>query len=104
MSANDLELRAAPVPIQPGVFYFGPSQIQLSFGNGFRCVGGTTVHLPVIYASAGSLTHSLDFQSSAVATNLLPSTTWNFQAWYRDPAAGGSYFDLSDAVEISFIP
>ena len=25
--------------------------------------------------------------------------TWNFQFWYRDPAAGGAGFNLSDGLE-----
>jgi len=28
--------------------------------------------------------------------------TYQFQFWYRDPAAGGAFFNLSDGVEVSF--
>ena len=30
--------------------------------------------------------------------------TWNFQAWYRDPAGGPSGFNLSDGLGITFCP
>ena len=35
---------------------------------------------------------------------LLPGTTWYFQAWYRDPAAGLPAFNLSDGLEVVFGP
>ena len=28
-----------PAPNTPGIFFFGPTQIQVAFGDGFRCVG-----------------------------------------------------------------
>jgi hypothetical protein len=38
------------------------------------------------------------------ASTITPFTVWNFQAWFRDPAAGGSSFNLSDGLEILFLP
>ncbi|MFT4541108.1 MAG: hypothetical protein ACI841_000045 [Planctomycetota bacterium] len=103
VAANDLVLRATPVPNQPGIFYYGPNTIQAPFGNGFRCIGGTTGRLPVVGGSAGVLTHGLDnTQPPSGATTILPSSTWYFQCWYRDPLAGGASFDLSDGLEVEF--
>jgi hypothetical protein len=31
-------------------------------------------------------------------------STWNFQFWYRNPAAGGAGFNLSDGLSIRFCP
>jgi hypothetical protein len=28
----------------------------------------------------------------------------NFQYWFRDPAAGGAFFNLSNALSISIVP
>ena len=39
VTVNDLTLRAEPVPNQPGIFFFGPNQIQTPFCDGFLCVG-----------------------------------------------------------------
>ena len=36
--------------------------------------------------------------------NFLPGATWNFQRWSRDPAAGGSAFNLSNGLSITFAP
>ena len=39
VSANDIVLFAQPVPNQPGIFFYGPEQIAVPFGNGTLCVG-----------------------------------------------------------------
>jgi hypothetical protein len=41
---------------------------------------------------------------TGAASTITPFTVWNFQAWFRDPAAGGSSFNLSDGLEILFLP
>jgi hypothetical protein len=33
-----------------------------------------------------------------------PGSTWYFQAWFRDPAAGGAAFNLSDGLAVTFCP
>ena len=110
IGANNLVLSAEPIPAgQNGIFFYGPDQIQLAFGNGSRCVGGGAVglaRLAVSQASAGGvLTHALDYNSPpTLATQITAGSVWNFQAWFRDPLAGGAFFDLSDGIEISFLP
>jgi len=103
---NDLTLSAGPMADnEPGIFYFGSNQLNTPFGNGTRCVGGTVVRiLPPAMAAGGVLTRVVDLTSGPVASAIAPMTTWNFQAWFRDPAGGGLGFDLSDAVEIDFEP
>jgi hypothetical protein len=31
-----------------------------------------------------------------------PGSAWNVQFWYRNPAAGGTGFNLSDALHVDF--
>ena len=38
------------------------------------------------------------------STQITAGSTWLFQAWFRDPAAGGAAFNLSDARQIEFLP
>jgi len=105
VSANNLELRAAPVPNRIGLFYYGPNQIQLAFGDGLRCVGGTVARLAVHNAAANTLVHSLDVTVSPnSATIITTGSTWNFQCWFLDPSAGGAGFNLSDGLEVQFTP
>ena len=107
MADNALTLAAGPVPNQPGLFFYGPTATQIPFGNGFRCIGsqGTVgiQRMPVENAASGVLTHNADLTQSSTPQGLItPGTTWYFQAWYRDPAAGGASFNLSDGLELSF--
>jgi hypothetical protein len=92
---------------KPGIFYYGPNQIQIPFGDGNRCVGagGTGVfRLPVVFTdSSGEALQDLDFSvAGTLADNIQAGEVWNFQFWFRDPLAGGATFNLSDALEVTF--
>lgn len=105
---NDLVFVASNVPAgQNGIFFYGTDQLQVPFGNGTRCVGGAPVfRLPLEAAAAGNtLTHAYDNTSPPFAAGqVFAGQTWNYQAWFRDPAAGGANFDLSDAYSVTFTP
>ncbi|TDJ68499.1 MAG: hypothetical protein E2O39_13155 [Planctomycetota bacterium] len=105
VAANDLLLRAEPVPDQPGVFFYGPQQASLPFGNGTLCIAGSIGRLDVVSATGNAMTFLVDNTSPpSAATQITPGSTWNFQAWFRDPAAGGAFFDLSDGLSVLFAP
>jgi hypothetical protein len=102
----DITASGAP-PGQPGLFYYGPNQIQTPFGEGFRCVGGTVTRLSpsvVISSPGGVAAFDLNNTLAPHSANLQPGTNWNFQFWFRDPAAGGSNFNLSNALSVPFQP
>jgi hypothetical protein len=105
ISANDLALQAVSASSnQPGIFYYGANQVQIPFGEGFRCVGGATKRLPVVFTDGfGDASYSVDLNSSSLPTGTIAEgDTWNFQFWYRDPAGGVSGFNLSDALSVPF--
>jgi hypothetical protein len=108
LGANALSLTvSAASASKPGIFYYGSNQIQIPFGDGYRCVGaGSTgvFRLPVVFTdSAGDAQQGLDFSvPGALADNIQAGELWNFQFWFRDPMAGGATFNLSDALEITF--
>ena len=100
VGANDLTLHAQPVPDQPGLFFFGPSQIEVPFGNGFLCVGGGQIRiLPPAVANGGIATRQVDLPTFGIGPGTL-----HFQYWMRDPAAGGAGFNTSDGLTITFLP
>jgi len=101
---HDLQLRAAPVPPTPGLFFFGPNRIQVPFGDGYRCVGGQVFRLAPQVAQNGVLQADLLGAASTHAAHFTPGSEWNFQAWYRDPQAGQSGFNLSDGYSVTFLP
>ena len=87
-----------------GIFFYGPNQVQILFGDGFRCVGGMTQRLnPVLMTNgAGAITHQVDLTTPGAAM-ILPDTTWNFQFWFRDPMGpGGTGFNLSNGLSVNF--
>ena len=91
---------------QPGLFFFGGVQTQVPFGNGFRCVtGATVVRLnPASPANGlGNNARAVDF-TTAQGSTITAGSTWNFQYWYRDVAAGGAGFNLSNGLSATFQP
>ncbi|MFT5049719.1 MAG: hypothetical protein ACI8QZ_001112 [Chlamydiales bacterium] len=106
VSANDLVLQVEGArPDGFGIFFFGPGQVQVTFGDGIRCVGGMTQRInPAIQANAsGAASRAVDNTQSQYAGQLAPGNTWNFQHWYRDPGGPlGTGFNLSDGLTISF--
>jgi hypothetical protein len=53
--------------------------------------------------ATGSVQQALDF-TLAPASDIAVGTTWYFQLWYQDPAAGGAGFNLSDGLSVTFCP
>jgi len=106
---NNLGFRAGPMAVgEPGIFYYGPDQIQVAFGDGNRCIGGSggTIVRMFPFAQgdgAGFLNYAMD-NTLPVHVQVVPGATLNFQAWFRDPAGGATGFNLSDATEITFTP
>jgi hypothetical protein len=103
VAADNLVLRAAPVPDQTGLFFYGAQRARLPLGNGTRCVGGRLFRLPPSAAVGGELLHTLDLEALGSGVGgISPGSVWNFQAWFRDPAAGGAGFDTSDGLALRF--
>ena len=105
MAANDLVFQASQLPAtQNAVLFYGASQSSVPFGNGTLCVGSPFGRLDIVQASAiGEASWALDVNDPPnTATQITAGTTWYFQAWYRDPAAGGAAFNLSESLEVVF--
>ena len=101
LGANSLELLAGNVPTQPGIFFFGLNTPgpPVPFGDGLLCLTPPLHRLPVEFAVGHVLSHELDFTVQP-GLQIGPGFVW-FQAWFRDPAAGGLGFNLSDAYRVS---
>ena len=65
IAANDFTLSALGIPsIQPCIFFYGPNQVQMPLGDGFRCVGGNIYRLPPTSTTIwGDVTYDLDIGS-----------------------------------------
>ena len=104
-SGNRLELVARQLPPgRVGLFLFGLGKVQVPFGDGFRCVGPGARRFPLRPVDgSGELVEDVDFTLPR-ATSITAGTTWFFQAWYTDPAAGGSGFNLSGGLALLVEP
>ncbi len=107
LQVNNLALSALGCPPnKTGLFYFGSNAISVPFGDGLRCVGGSIKRLAPMQTDAlGFASQPIDlsappFDSGSGAA--IPGQTQRFQFWYRDPDAGGSGFNLSDAVSVKY--
>jgi hypothetical protein len=108
VSSNNMTLRADSLPPnQISLFFCGALKQDppALFGNGYRCVGtaGLSRLNPPVSTGSGSTQRALDLTSSPLS-NTQVGDTQHFQLWYRDPAAGGANYNLSDALEITFCP
>jgi Pregnancy-associated plasma protein-A len=108
VASNDLRLHASNASAnQLGLFYFGDGQTLSPFGDGFRCVSGAVNRLgpPQMSDGLGSVERPLDNTLAPLNPTVVPGLTLNFQYWFRDPAAvGGTGFNLSDALSLTFTP
>ncbi len=100
IAVNNFELVAQPVPDTPFLFFYGPLQISLPFGDGIRCVGGPLTRItPATNASGNRATRIVDLAAQGFAPGEV-----NFQCWFRDVAAGGAGFNTSDGYHVTFVP
>lgn len=88
-----------------GLFFYGATQVQVGFGDGTICVGGSLKRLPVVKVDTfGMASYDVDFNDLPAGGDIDPGSTWNFQFWFRDPGAGGSGFNFSDGLSAVFCP
>jgi len=114
IAANDFGLVASfAVPSEFGLFFYGPDQIDVPFGDGRLCVGAGGVGLfrlnpPQMVSIFGDIFRPVDFTvppAGAGAGQIFPGSDWNFQFWFRDPTGpGGSGFNTSDGLNVVFCP
>lgn len=109
VAAANFVARATGLPANTSaLFYYGNNRTQSAFGNGFRCVNGSTFRLPLgVSNGSGVFQTALNFGTSPVgvgAGKIDAGEIWNFQCWYRNPAAGGAGFNLSNGLEVHFCP
>ncbi len=91
------------VPGVPGLYFFGTSQVQVPFGDGFRCAGGQTTRIqpPQNANPLGVTTRALNF-AAPYGSALVSGADLNYQLWYRDPMAGMAGFNLSNGLNLIF--
>ena len=106
VSANDLVLAVDACPGQkPGLFAWGQGRVQVPLGNGFGCIGSSLKRFRMQRTDAFGYAEKLvDLNALPGGDSVVPGDVRNVQFYYRDPVAGGSNFNLSDALSVRFCP
>ena len=107
LSTDDVTLiTTGATPYQFALYLTGTMQDQAPWFDGFRCIRDVHRIFPITSSDlTGTSSLGLDFPGlSSQGIVITPGSTWNFQVWYRDIGAGGTLRNLSDGVEISFVP
>jgi hypothetical protein len=108
VTADTFFLHASGTPPSAlGAFIYGAVADQIPFGNGMRCISGTTFRLPIVQASGGSMDYQVALSAPPVpAGQISAGSRWHFQAWFRDahPTAAPHHFNLSDGLRVVFCP
>jgi hypothetical protein len=88
-----------------GIFFHGTTQVQALFGDGYRCVGGSVVRMSVSTVDpSGMASRPFDTMALVQGAPLSAGDVRNFQFWYRNQLPGGSGFNLSDGLHVTFCP
>jgi hypothetical protein len=102
---NDLEVWCTGLPSGAnGYMVYATGQGSVPFGGGTLCIAGQRYFMPLQAANGTVAERVFDYTgSTALGGAITAGTTWNFQFRYRDPAAGGAQFNLSDGLSIPFV-
>jgi hypothetical protein len=103
-AAGTLQLNSAPVPNQPSIFFHANNPTQVAFGDGFLCASGGLVRGGVTTAVGNIATWTYDNSDAKHSVAAHVGTTRRFQHWFRDPMAGGTGFNTSNAIAIAILP
>jgi len=108
IGANNLVLITNGIPPNKLTLhlYSQDQSVFLPFGNGWRCLGTPFYRIyPATIADAfGVVTYPVDLNNLPPAGQISAGESWGFMAWYRDPAAGGAFFNGSDALSTTWCP
>lgn len=109
VAGNNLTLHANHLPASvAGLFFYGTTQLQIPFGSGTLCISPAAgvYRLPVSSSGpSGELRRVVDLENPpTAAAQITAGSTWNFQAWFRDPAGVGAPYNTSNGLEIMFRP
>ncbi len=89
-----------------GLFLYGDNEISAPLGDGTLCIGAPQYRLGLAPTDAtGGAILPVDLSAPpSAAGQVQPYSTWRFQFWFRDLAAGGAGHNLSNGLAITFCP
>ncbi|MFN0241622.1 MAG: M64 family metallopeptidase [Planctomycetota bacterium] len=102
LAANDLVLTVSGCPpFTNGYFFWGLGTTQTTLGNGFLCVQPPIIRMAITPADATGAA-AFAFPAPNWSSFIVPGTDVYFQYWYRNVAAGGALFNVSNGLKARF--
>jgi len=101
VSADTFALQGSGMPNGSVLYFQGTTGLQVVFGDGQRCAGGTVIRLGPKTNVAGASQYPVGLDVPISVKGLVaPGDTRRYQAWYRDSAVfcSPSLFNLSNGV------
>jgi len=87
-------------------FYGQNTSINVIYGDGRRCIASPFFRIKPSQTSNvfGDVSFPIDLGALSPAGSINSGETWGWQVMYRDPAAGGSGFNVTDGLETHWCP
>jgi len=87
-------------------FYGQNTSINVTYGDGRRCIASPFFRLhPATTSNVfGDFSMPVDLGSLSPAGSINAGQTWGWQVMYRDPAAGGSGFNITNGLLTHWCP
>ena len=108
IARNDFVLQTFGVPPNKTCLYlYAQDQTGFApFGNGYRCINPPFFRVNPATTSdfVGDVYDPLDLNSLPAAGHISAGQSWGFMLWYRDPAAGGAFYNGSDGLSTTWCP
>jgi len=104
LSDGPFRVRAQPVPDGRAFLLVGSPAPAQPFGDGSLCLSGSFVRLGPIAPIGGSAVFAVDPGAPPADSFFLPGASIGLQVLFRDPAAGGTGFNLSSAMRCVALP
>jgi len=111
IAVDSLVLLAQRMPTsQAGVFWVAAGRLDVPFGDGRLCISSGGVRPFRFPIQSSGLRGQIVLGPGVVAQAsgriaITPGSTWNFQAWYRDPLGPCGYaFNTTNALAVSWAP
>ncbi|MFT4540740.1 MAG: hypothetical protein ACI841_001210 [Planctomycetota bacterium] len=110
---NDLHLTVAgTVPNQHRLSCYGQARAGVFFGDGYRCVSTGATGLfrigpPALSDAIGNVDQHNDLTQGPPAAGegaVIAGSRWFFRYWYRGTGPSLNHFNLSNCLDIRFVP
>jgi hypothetical protein len=66
---------------------------------------GQITRFPLIFTDgSGNASYAVDNTAAPALGKIVAGATWKWQFWFRDPMGGGSAFNTSDGLSVTYCP